>query len=92
MESRGRSGEKRLSFYAFGIKCPLVINLPPLREWKGDVELLAHHFLKEFSQRYKKNVAKISSAVMNLLRSYDFPVNVRELMNEVQPGITPWQS
>jgi two-component system NtrC family response regulator len=63
------------------------INLPPLRERKGDVELLAHHFLKEFSRRYKKDVAKISPAVMNLLRSYAFPGNVRELMNIINSGI-----
>jgi DNA-binding NtrC family response regulator len=63
------------------------INLPPLRERKGDVELLAHHFLKEFSQRYNKNAAKISLAVMNLLRSYSFPGNVRELMNIINSAI-----
>ena len=63
------------------------INLPPLRERPGDVELLAYHFLKEFSQRYNKNVVKISPAVMNLLHSYAFPGNVRELMNIINSAI-----
>jgi DNA-binding NtrC family response regulator len=63
------------------------INLPPLRERKGDVELLAYHFLKEFNQKYKKNVARISTVVMNLLKGYGFPGNVRELMNMINSAI-----
>lgn len=63
------------------------INLPPLRERKGDVELLAHHFLKEFCQRYKKNIQRISPNVMNLLKGYAFPGNVREMMNIINSSI-----
>ncbi len=63
------------------------INLPPLRERKGDVELLAHHFLKEFCQRYKKNIQRISPNVMNLLKGYAFPGNVREIMNIINSSI-----
>lgn len=63
------------------------INLPPLRDRKGDVEFLAHHFLKEFSRKYKKKVTKISLAVLNLLRGYGFPGNVRELMNIINSAI-----
>jgi DNA-binding NtrC family response regulator len=63
------------------------INLPPLRERKGDIELLAYHFLEEFSQKYKKNIGKISPAVMNLLKGYGFPGNVREIMNIINSAI-----
>jgi len=63
------------------------INLPPLRERKGDVELLSHHFLKQFNKKYKKNVTKISPAVMKLLKSYSFPGNVRELMNIINSAL-----
>jgi DNA-binding NtrC family response regulator len=63
------------------------ISLPPLRERKGDVELLAYYFLEEFSQKYDKNIAKISPTVINLLKSYSFPGNVREIMNIINSSI-----
>jgi DNA-binding NtrC family response regulator len=63
------------------------INLPPLRERTNDIELLAYHFLDEFNQKYKKNITKISQAVMNLLRGYSFPGNVREMMNIINSSI-----
>jgi DNA-binding NtrC family response regulator len=63
------------------------INLPPLRERDGDIELLARHFLTLFSQKYKKDIQGISPAVMNLLGNYAFPGNVRELMNIINSAI-----
>lgn len=63
------------------------INLPPLRERRGDIEILAYHFLKEFSQKYKKDIAKISPSVMNLLKGYSFPGNVREMMNIINSSL-----
>jgi DNA-binding NtrC family response regulator len=63
------------------------ISLPPLRERKGDVELLAYHFLEEFSIKYDKNITKISPAVINLLKGYSFPGNVREIMNIINSAI-----
>ncbi|MCP4213158.1 MAG: sigma-54-dependent Fis family transcriptional regulator [bacterium] len=63
------------------------INLPPLREREGDIPLLARHFLKLFSQRYEKKIEKISTPVLNLLKGYGFPGNIRELMNIVNSAI-----
>ncbi|NJD22843.1 MAG: sigma-54-dependent Fis family transcriptional regulator [Melioribacter sp.] len=63
------------------------INLPPLRERKGDVELLANYFLRMFNERYKKSIEKISSQVLNCFKSYPFPGNVRELMNLINSAI-----
>jgi len=63
------------------------IYLPPLKDRKEDIPLLAHHFLKEFSKKYKKNIDKISSSVINLLKVYNYPGNVRELMNIINSAI-----
>lgn len=63
------------------------INLPPLRERKGDIELLANYFLRKFNEKYNKHVNKISDAVMNCLKAYSFPGNVRELMNIINSAI-----
>jgi len=63
------------------------INLPPLRERKGDIELLANYFLKKFNEKFKKNVEKISPQVLNCFMNYPFPGNVRELMNLINSAI-----
>ncbi len=63
------------------------INLPPLRERAGDIPLLARYFLRRFSGKYRKKIESISPAVMNLLKGYSFPGNVRELMNVVNSAI-----
>jgi DNA-binding NtrC family response regulator len=63
------------------------INLPPLRERIGDIELLANHFLTLFSKRYKKNISRISPAAMNLFKGYGFPGNVREMMNIINSAL-----
>ncbi|MCL5031522.1 MAG: sigma-54 dependent transcriptional regulator [Bacteroidetes bacterium] len=63
------------------------INLPPLRDRKGDIELLANYFLKIFNMKYEKNIEKISDSVWNCLKIYSFPGNVRELMNIINSAI-----
>ncbi|NLJ27712.1 MAG: sigma-54-dependent Fis family transcriptional regulator [Deltaproteobacteria bacterium] len=60
------------------------INLPPLRDRKGDVSLLARHFLKKFSQLSNKKIKGITRGVLNVLESYPFPGNVRELENIIE--------
>lgn len=63
------------------------ITIPPLRERKDDISLLANYFLKIFNEKYKKNVEKISNSLMNNFLSYNFPGNVRELMNMINSAI-----
>lgn len=63
------------------------INLPPLRERKDDIELLANHFLIKYNQKYHKKIEKISAPVINAFRAYPFPGNVRELMNLINSAI-----
>ncbi len=63
------------------------IHLPPLRERKGDVELLSEYFFKEFNEEYGKSIERISAPVLNLLNNYSFPGNVRELMNLINSAI-----
>ncbi len=63
------------------------INLPPLRERLEDIPLLANFFLERFNEKYQKNVKKICPSLMNCLKNYPFPGNVRELMNIINSAI-----
>jgi len=63
------------------------IILPPLRERKEDIPLLAEHFLREISQRMKKEIKGISPMAMQKLMLYDWPGNVRELENTIEHAV-----
>ena len=63
------------------------IHIPPLRERKSDIPLLANHFLKKYCTETKKNIPRISRAVMNILIRYDWPGNVRELANIIENAV-----
>ncbi len=58
--------------------------LPPLREIKGDIPLLADHFRQLFNQEFKKKVEAIESAALEALQASDWPGNVRELRNVIE--------
>jgi two-component system response regulator HydG len=64
-----------------------VIAVPPLRERRQDVPLLAHHFIKLANQRNGTSVAGVSSGAMNQLIGYHWPGNVRELANTIEPMV-----
>ncbi len=63
------------------------VDLPPLRESKEDIPLLAEHFRKEISKRMKKDVKAISPMAMQKLMLHDWPGNVRELENTIEQAI-----
>jgi Nif-specific regulatory protein len=60
------------------------IRVPPLRERREDVALLAQYFLERYTREIGKPVAGLSQGTLEALTSYDWPGNVRELENEVQ--------
>ncbi len=60
------------------------LRVPPLRERREDVPLLAVHFLARYTAELGKPAGGFSQQAMELLQSYDWPGNVRELQNEVQ--------
>jgi two-component system response regulator HydG len=63
------------------------LDLPPLRERRGDVPLLAQHFLEHFNQRNTKEIRGFSPQGMDVLGRYHWPGNVRELMNAVERAV-----
>jgi DNA-binding NtrC family response regulator len=63
------------------------IHLPPLRERRGDILLLAHHFLRGYARRYRKTISAFDAAATQLLREHSWPGNVRELDHAVERGV-----
>jgi len=63
------------------------IYLPPLRERKTDISLLADHFMLEFSKKHNKPVKRISTPAIDMLMSYHWPGNVRELRNCIERAV-----
>jgi DNA-binding NtrC family response regulator len=63
------------------------INLPPLKERKGDLPLLIHHFLRKFSEEVGKEVRGLAPDAMEVLEGYAFPGNVRELENILERAV-----
>jgi len=64
------------------------IRVPPLRERKEDIPLLANAFLKEISQRDNKTFRPLSPEAMEALLHYDWPGNIRELKGAIDSGVT----
>lgn len=68
-------------FYRLNV---IPIHLPPLRDRREDIPLLAQFFLRTVAKRTEKNVVGFSAEAMDLLTRYDYPGNVRELENIVE--------
>jgi len=66
-----------------------VINifLPPLRERKDDIPLLAQHFLAKYSEENQKPGIELTAAALDLMTEYDWPGNVRELENVIERAV-----
>src|SRR5258708_2930693 len=65
----------------------LKVTMPPLRERREDIPLLASYFAAKYAQACKRTVTGISLAARVLLQSYDWPGNVRELENAIERAI-----
>lgn len=63
------------------------LHIPPLSERRDDIPLLAQHFLDRAAPVMGKSVRRISEAALEILKSYDFPGNVRELENIIERGV-----
>jgi transcriptional regulator with GAF, ATPase, and Fis domain len=63
------------------------IDLPPLRERKGDISHLVMHFLKKFTDEIGKDIRGLTPEAMSYLQSYHFPGNVRELENVIERAV-----
>ena len=68
-------------FYRLNV---VMINLPPLRERRDDIPLLAKHFLQDFARENNRKIGDISADVLSALADYDWPGNVRELKNVIE--------
>ncbi len=62
----------------------LNLEIPPLRNRKGDIPLLVHRFLEKFSRSGRKYVTGVTSAALEVLMKHNYPSNVRELENVVE--------
>lgn len=65
----------------------VTLRLPPLRDRREDVPLLANRFLQEFSEKNRKDIKAFSPQAMDRMMHYSWPGNVRELMNAVERAV-----
>ena len=63
------------------------IHIPPLRERRDDIPLLAEHFRQKYNARLKKNVERIEDDALAALSAYSWPGNIRELENVLERTI-----
>ncbi len=63
------------------------IHLPPLRERRSDIILLADYFLQKYSKAYGKEIKRLSTSAINMMMVYHWPGNVRELENCIERAV-----
>jgi DNA-binding NtrC family response regulator len=68
------------------------IRLPPLRERREDIPLLAAHFLRQHAEHYRKNLSGFEDAAMKALLAHPWPGNIRELDHAVERAVLMTQS
>ena len=66
---------------------PIVIPIPPLRERKDDIVLLADYFVEQYSKKTDNDVRRISTSAINMMMAYHWPGNVRELENCIERAV-----
>ena len=80
-----KSGDFRTDLYYRIAAFRIVI--PPLRERREDIAVLANHFLKKYAAIAEKSIYAISTDALHVLMQYDFPGNVRELENAIESAV-----
>jgi DNA-binding NtrC family response regulator len=65
----------------------ILIEVPPLRDRVDDIPILANYFLKVHTERYGKNVMKISTHALEKLANHNWPGNVRELQHSIEKAV-----
>jgi len=65
----------------------VTLDIPPLRERKEDIPLLAEYFRRKFSAELKKSVGEFTTETMNLLKNHSWPGNIRELRNLIERAV-----
>ena len=68
-------------FYRLNV---LPLFLPPLRDRKEDINSLVEHFMEKFNKSYNNKISGVTDETMNLLNSYNWPGNIRELENVIE--------
>jgi transcriptional regulator with GAF, ATPase, and Fis domain len=63
------------------------VDMPPLRERKDDIPMLVEHFVHRYANRACKSVRSIDKKELDLLQSYDWPGNIRELQNVIERSV-----
>ena len=63
------------------------IEVPPLRERKGDILVLVEYFVQRYANRAGKTIQSIDKKTLDLLQSYDWPGNIRELQNVIERSV-----
>jgi DNA-binding NtrC family response regulator len=85
MQEAVRKGSFREDlFYRLNV---IAVQLPPLRERREDIPLLAYHFLRKYTERMGKHVERISPEAMAYLQLYEWAGNVRELENVIERAV-----
>lgn len=85
IEKEVEQGEFRTDlFYRLNV---ITIRIPPLRNRKDDIPLLARHYLEYFNKKNKKNIREFDRTVLEIMKNYDWPGNVRELENIVERAV-----
>lgn len=83
-EAVGEGRVRRDFYYRLNI---IPLRLPPLRERRADISLLARHFLAKFAAEFARAAARFSDEALKKLNAYDWPGNVRELEHVVERAV-----
>jgi two-component system response regulator HydG len=85
LEAMAKSGEFRDDlYYRLGV---MTMELPPLRAYKDNLEVLAHVFVHQAAERHGKSAPRITGDAMARILAYDYPGNVRELKNAMEHAV-----